>query len=73
MAIREDASAFGTGISSFAVVNFLFIALSIQLMNYVAENQITRIRKSFLKSVLRQDMSWYDLNTSENFAVRMTE
>jgi ATP-binding cassette subfamily B (MDR/TAP) protein 1 len=72
-ATLEDAVAFGAGTAIFALVNFIFIAISIQLMNNVAENQITQIRKLFFKSVLRQDMTWYDLNTSENFAVRMTE
>lgn len=72
-ATLDDAVAFGVGTAVFAIINFVFIALSIQLVNYVAQNQITKIRKLFFKSVLRQDMTWYDLNTSENFAVRMTE
>ena len=35
--------------------------------------QVFRIRKEFLKSVLRQDIGWYDVNTTTDFASRMTE
>ncbi|MFN9944772.1 MAG: ABC transporter transmembrane domain-containing protein [bacterium] len=30
-------------------------------------------RKDFFKAVLRQDISWYDTNTTTDFASRMTE
>lgn len=35
--------------------------------------QISRIRLLFLQAVLRQDMSWYDTSTGNNFAARITE
>ena len=35
--------------------------------------QVFRIRSQFLRSVLNQDISWYDTNTTTDFASRMTE
>lgn len=35
--------------------------------------QIGRIRKLFLEAILRQDMSWYDTSSGNNFASKMTE
>lgn len=69
----KDSAAFGIGCAFGSLMQLIFAAISINLLNYVAQNQITKIRTLFLRSVLRQDMTWYDLNTSDNFAVRMTE
>ena len=32
-----------------------------------------RIRQEFLRALLKQDMAWYDTNTTTNFAGSMTE
>lgn len=72
-AILEDSRAFGIGAFVGAIIQLIFAALSVDLLNQTALRQITRIRKVLLESVLRQDMIWYDLNTSENFAVKLTE
>lgn len=72
-AILEDSRAFGIGAFVGAFIQLIFAALSVDLLNRSALRQITRIRKVLLESVLRQDMTWYDLNTSENFAVKLTE
>lgn len=72
-ATLNDSIAFGIGCAVGAVAQLIFAALSIQILNYSAQKQITKIRKLFLESILRQDMTWYDTNTTENFAVRMTE
>jgi ATP-binding cassette, subfamily B (MDR/TAP), member 1 len=72
-AILKDSRAFGIGAFIGAFIQLIFAALSIDILNRTAQRQITRIRKVLLESVLRQDMTWYDLNTSENFAVKLTE
>ena len=36
-------------------------------------HQVFRIRGEFLRAVLRQDIAWYDTNTSTDFASRLTE
>ena len=35
--------------------------------------QVHRVRILYLKSVLGQDMTWYDTQTTNNFASKMTE
>lgn len=72
-AIIEDSVAFGIGsfVGSFVVL--IFAAISIDILNYTAHQQIKRIRILFFKSILKQDMIWYDTNTEDNFAVRVTE
>ncbi|BFG04641.1 ATP-dependent translocase ABCB1 [Drosophila madeirensis] len=47
--------------------------LSITCFNYAAHNQILTIRSKFFRSILHQDMSWYDFNQSGEVASRMNE
>ncbi|CAO1320937.1 unnamed protein product [Diamesa hyperborea] len=72
-AILEDSKAFGIGCFCGSIIQLIFVALSIDILNRNAQKQISKIRKLFLESVLRQDMAWYDLNTSDSFAVRITD
>ena len=67
-------------ITAFAVQNAIIGAImlicsyiSVTLFNYAAHSQILRIRGKFFKSVLHQDMSWYDVNQSGEVASRMNE
>lgn len=69
----KDSRAFGIGMFAAAVFQLIVGTLSVDLLNRTAQKQITKLRKQFLESVLRQDMTWYDLNTSDNFAVKITE
>ncbi|XP_049809971.1 ATP-dependent translocase ABCB1-like [Schistocerca nitens] len=78
---REDASvAFLDGIRQYSVrvaslggIMFVATYISITLFNYVATRQIYRIRDIYLKSVLQQDIGWYDMHQSGDFASRMAE
>lgn len=72
-AIMEDAKAFGLGVVAVTILQFIFATLSVDVINRSAQKQISRIRQLFLKAVLRQDMTWYDLNSDDSFAVRITE
>ncbi|KAM8712490.1 hypothetical protein ACLKA7_012923 [Drosophila subpalustris] len=47
--------------------------ISVTCFNYAAHSQIMAVRSKFFKSVLRQDMSWYDFNQSGEVASRMNE
>ncbi|XP_026840827.1 multidrug resistance protein 1A [Drosophila persimilis] len=47
--------------------------LSITCFNYAAHSQILTIRSKFFRSILHQDMSWYDFNQSGEVASRMNE
>lgn len=47
--------------------------ISVTCFNYAAHSQILAIRSKFFKSILHQDMSWYDFNQSGEVASRMNE
>uniref|UniRef100_A0A182KGS3 ABC transmembrane type-1 domain-containing protein n=1 Tax=Anopheles christyi TaxID=43041 RepID=A0A182KGS3_9DIPT len=72
-AIMEDAKAFGLGVVAVTILQFIFATFSVDIINRSAQKQISRIRQLFLKAVLRQDMTWYDLNSDDSFAVRITD
>ncbi|XP_037948001.1 multidrug resistance protein homolog 49-like isoform X1 [Teleopsis dalmanni] len=72
-AIRDDAFAYGIGCLVGALAEWLFLAIAVDLLNHVALKQTSRIRKLFLEAILRQDISWYDTNSGNNFATKMTE
>uniref|UniRef100_A0A1B0DDU0 ABC-type xenobiotic transporter n=1 Tax=Phlebotomus papatasi TaxID=29031 RepID=A0A1B0DDU0_PHLPP len=71
-ALREDAFACFI-ISTLLILVMVFgISIAIYIMNLIALRQTTRIRKLFLKSVLSQDMTWYDSKSSLDFATKIT-
>ncbi|XP_012063835.1 PREDICTED: multidrug resistance protein homolog 49-like [Atta cephalotes] len=72
-ALYDDSVAFGASCASISAIMFVLCILMIDVLNIAASRQISRIRKIFLRAVLRQDMSWYDTNTSTNFASRINE
>ncbi|RVE52406.1 hypothetical protein evm_002800 [Chilo suppressalis] len=72
-ALIEDSQAFGIGCFVFSVLQFIVGAISVDLFNYIALRQIDRVKERFLQSVLRQDISWYDLNTTVNFATKVSD
>ncbi|EDV37529.1 uncharacterized protein Dana_GF13488 [Drosophila ananassae] len=47
--------------------------ISITCFNYAAHSQILTIRSKFFRSILHQDMKWYDFNQSGEVASRMNE
>ncbi|XP_048489395.1 multidrug resistance protein homolog 49 [Plutella xylostella] len=72
-ALMEDGAAIGVGMAATVVVSMALCYLSVKLINWSAFRQIKRIRLMFLKAILRQDMSWFDTDTSFNLASRMSE
>jgi hypothetical protein len=72
-ALYTDSVAFGVSCATLSAIQFILAVVTIDLLNMAASRQIARVRKMFLKAVLRQDMAWYDTNTSTNFASRITE
>ncbi|XP_076620069.1 multi drug resistance 49 isoform X1 [Colletes latitarsis] len=72
-ALYDDSVAFGVSSAALSTFQFVFAVFTVDFLNIAASRQIVRVRQMFLRSVLRQDMTWYDINTSTNFASRMTE
>ncbi|XP_004537388.1 multidrug resistance protein homolog 49 [Ceratitis capitata] len=72
-AVKDDALAFAYGTCTGSLVQLLLLGLAVNLLNKAALKQIAKIRKLFLKAILRQDMSWYDTSSGNTFANKMTE
>uniref|UniRef100_A0A1A9USS9 ABC-type xenobiotic transporter n=1 Tax=Glossina austeni TaxID=7395 RepID=A0A1A9USS9_GLOAU len=72
-AIKVDGWAFLLGSVVGSALQLLTIAISVNILNKSALKQISRVRKLFLESILRQDMSWFDTNSGNNFAGKMAE
>ncbi|XP_026751767.1 multidrug resistance protein homolog 49-like isoform X2 [Galleria mellonella] len=73
LALIEDSQAFGIGCFVFSLLQFIVGAISVDLFNFTALRQIERVKQKFLQSVLRQDITWYDLNTTMNFATKVSD
>ena len=69
----SEISKFGTGAAIIGVVNLLCSYLFVTCLNHAAEAQVFRIRNLFLKAVLRQDIGWYDVHQTGDFASRMSD
>eukprot|EP00095_Tigriopus_kingsejongensis_P002534 snap_masked-scaffold344_size201325-processed-gene-0.9 protein:Tk02534 transcript:snap_masked-scaffold344_size201325-processed-gene-0.9-mRNA-1 annotation:"P-glycoprotein" len=69
----EQITRFAKGTALIGLVNFVMSYVFVTCLNHAAECQVYRIRGLFLKSVLRQDIGWYDTNQTGDFASRMTE
>ena len=69
----EQITDFGLGTSIIGLINFVMAYIFVTCLNHSAECQVHRIRGLFFKSVLRQDIGWYDTHQTTDFAVRMTE
>ena len=61
-----EISLLGVGIW---ISHYIFVAA----FNFSAERQVLRVRKEFLKAVLRQDLEWFDTNNTSDFATKLTE
>ncbi|XP_067628798.1 ATP-dependent translocase ABCB1 isoform X2 [Eurosta solidaginis] len=75
-----DSQSLLDAVEQFAFLNSIIGAvmlvcscISITTFNYAAIDQILSIRGKFLRSVLHQDMRWYDFNHSGEVASRMNE
>ncbi|CAH2055806.1 unnamed protein product, partial [Iphiclides podalirius] len=73
LALIEDSQAFGIGCIVFSAMQFICGAVSVTIFNYAALKQIDRVKEKFLLAVLRQDITWYDLNTTMNFATKVSD
>merc|ERR1719239_292923 len=71
--ITEDVIKFSKKMASIGVIVWIASYLFVTCLTYSAERQAYRIRTEFLKAMLRQDISWFDMTTTSDFASKMTE
>ncbi|KAH8413681.1 hypothetical protein KR222_003542 [Zaprionus bogoriensis] len=72
-ALLDAVQDFALNNTYIGIVMLVCSYLSITCFNYAAHSQIMAVRSRFFKSVLHQDMSWYDFNQSGEVASRMNE
>lgn len=71
--LLEAVQTFAFQNTMIGVVMLVCSYISITVFNYAAHAQILRIRGKFFRSILHQDMAWYDFNQSGEVASRMNE
>lgn len=78
--VDAATDVFMEAIQYFAIMNsligvamFVFSYISTEFFNYSTLRQIFKIRSIYLSRVLNQDVAWYDLHQTGDFASRMSE
>ena len=71
--LKKEMIVFAWKICILGIVYFVTNYIYTVCLNYAAERQVARIRKRFLESLLRQEIGWYDVNTTTDFAGSMVE
>ncbi|KAK7874401.1 hypothetical protein R5R35_001497 [Gryllus longicercus] len=72
-ALLEDSAAFGLGALAAAALQSALAICCISCLNTAAHRQVGRVRRLFLRAVLRQEMAWFDTRDPSAFASRLTE
>lgn len=73
-AIIDDSVAFLVGSILVGLINFIAGIIAVDLFNYTALRQITRIRVKYFQSLMRQEVGWHELaGAQNNCALQITE
>ncbi|KAG9508871.1 Bile salt export pump, partial [Fragariocoptes setiger] len=57
---------------AFGVTRLVSLYLALLCFNIAASNQARRVKKLFFRSLLRQEIAWFESNRSGDFALRIT-
>ncbi|XP_058800345.1 ATP-dependent translocase ABCB1-like [Phymastichus coffea] len=71
--IMDAVTKFAIGNCIIGSILLAFSYIGIMLFNYTALKQSFRVRTMYLRSVLHQDIAWYDVSKSGEVASRLTE
>ncbi|XP_040579247.1 ATP-dependent translocase ABCB1 isoform X1 [Lepeophtheirus salmonis] len=69
----DGVARFGQGTAIIGLINFITSYIFVTSLNFTAERQVHRIRKAFFKSLLNQDIKWFDTHETGDFATKITE
>lgn len=72
-ALVDDAIAFGVASVVIIVIQFVSAATAVTVVNWAAARMVARVRRRLLRSVLSQEIAYFDTNTTMNFASTLTE
>ncbi|XP_059615121.1 multidrug resistance protein homolog 49-like [Phlebotomus argentipes] len=71
-ALSEDISASFYISCMIVIVMIPVISIGVYVMNFIALRQTMRIRRVFLRSILSQDMSWFDSKKNLDISTKIT-
>ena len=71
--IEEEMKPFAYYYVGIAVAMGIVVGLQMVMWGLTAERQVHAIRKAFFKSILRQEMAWFDTNDSGEQNTRLSE
>ncbi|GMS96197.1 hypothetical protein PENTCL1PPCAC_18372, partial [Pristionchus entomophagus] len=54
-----------------SVGTFTAAFIQVSCLLYVSENMMDRLRRNFMRSILRQDIAWFDMNTGGALATKL--
>ena len=69
----SEITRFGSGAAIIGLVNLICSYLFVTCLNLAAESQVFRIRNMFLRAILRQNIGWYDVHQTGDFASRISD
>ncbi|XP_037300517.1 multidrug resistance protein homolog 49 [Manduca sexta] len=72
-ALVEDSVAFGLASLAIMAAQLLSAASAVTLANWAAARMVSRVRMRLLRSVISQELAFFDTNTTMNFASTLTE
>ncbi|XP_037907069.1 multidrug resistance protein homolog 65-like isoform X1 [Hermetia illucens] len=71
--IYNDSVAYGILLAICSIILFVTGIFYVDILNFTALKQVTRIRYHFFHSIITQDIGWHDITRDQNFAVRITD
>ena len=71
--IEEAMKPFAYYYIGIAVATAVAVAIQMVAWGLSAERQVHSIRKAFFKSILRQEMAWFDTNDAGELNTRLSE
>ena len=64
---------YSTYLAILGVIEFICSYLFISIFRRTSERMVHRVRKAYLRALLRQDVGWYDTVQDKNFVAKLTE
>lgn len=71
--LYNDSISYGILLALTSIIMLISGVLTVDIFNFVALRQVTRMRKILFESVIRQDISWHDMATKQNFTQQIIE
>nr|XP_049707110.1 multidrug resistance protein homolog 49 [Helicoverpa armigera]WRX05965.1 ABCB11 [Helicoverpa armigera] len=72
-ALEEDSIAFALASVTIIALHLTAAAAAVALAQWAAARMVTRMRLQLLRSVISQEIAFFDTNTTMNFATTLTE